>query len=55
MTYDGGGSADTPTNRTLGIYFSYALQPWGPWSAPQLIYNKYRDGGDGVFIFDART
>lgn len=54
MTYDGGRSADTPVNHSTGIYFSYASQPWGPWSIPQLIYNKYRDGGDGVFIFDVK-
>jgi hypothetical protein len=48
MTYDGGRSAE----HTTGIYFTYAAQPWGPWSTPQLIFNKLRDGGSGVFIHD---
>ena len=52
MTYDGGRSTNTKTNRTTGIYFSFAQQPWGPWSKPQLIFNKFRDGADGVFIHD---
>jgi hypothetical protein len=52
MTYDGGRSPNSKTNRTTGIYFSFAQQPWGPWSAPQLIFNKFRDGADGVFIHD---
>jgi hypothetical protein len=52
MTYDGGRSTNTKTNHTTGIYFSFAQQPWGPWSAPQLIFNKFRDGADGVFIHD---
>jgi hypothetical protein len=52
MTYDGGRSGDSRTNHTTGVYFSYASQPWGPWSKPQLIFNKLRDGGSGVFIHD---
>jgi hypothetical protein len=52
MTYDGGRSPNTKTNRTTGIYFSFAQQPWGPWGPPQLIFNKFRDGADGVFIHD---
>jgi len=52
MTYDGGRSTETKSNRTTGIYFSFAPQPWGPWSRPQLIFNKFRDGADGVFIHD---
>jgi hypothetical protein len=55
MTYDGGRSADTPTLHTTGVYFSYASQPWGPWSTPQLIFNKLRDGGSGVFIYNANN
>jgi hypothetical protein len=55
MTYDGGRSPDTKTLHTTGVYFSYAPQPWGPWSTPQLIFNKFRDGGDGVFIYNANT
>jgi hypothetical protein len=52
MTYDGGRSADTATKHTTGVYFSYAPEPWGPWAKPQLIFNKLRDGGSGVFIHD---
>lgn len=48
MTYDGGRNA---TN-TDGIYFTCATQPWGPWSAPQLIFNAYRDRGFGQFIYN---
>ena len=55
MTYDGGRSAETKSNKTTGVYFSYAQQPWGPWSTPQLIFNKDRDHGLGVFIHDAST
>ncbi len=50
MTYDGG-----PTPNTSGIYFCSAPEPWGPWSAPQLIFNKKRDGGVGVFIHELST
>lgn len=46
MTYDGGRQSE----KTRGVYFAYATQPWGPWSAPQLIYNDVRDKGFGVFI-----
>ncbi len=53
MTYDGGRAAESAANHTEGVYFSYAPQPWGPWSKPQLIFNKIRDGGEGVFIYDA--
>jgi hypothetical protein len=55
MTYDGGRSAETPKNKTTGVYFSYARQPWGPWSTPQLIFNKSRDNGLGVFNYDSST
>src|SRR5262249_30097179 len=40
------------SNATTGIYFTYAQQPWGPWATPQLIFNKKRDQGGGVFIHD---
>ena len=50
MTYDGG-----VTPATSGIYFSSAAAPWGPWSTPQLIFNKKRDNGVRVFIHDAST
>ncbi len=49
ITYDGGRSTVPKTNYT-GIYFSYAAQPWGPWSTPQMIFNPTRDHGFGVFI-----
>ena len=48
MTYDGGRQS----TKTAGVYFTYAQQPWGPWSTPQLIFNNARDGGQGVFIHD---
>ncbi len=47
MTYDGGRNDP----QTTGIYFTYAMQPWGPWAKPQLIFNGARDHGDGVFIY----
>ena len=50
MTWDGGRQSPA----TTGIYFSAASAPWGPWSAPQLIYNActaHRYGeGYGDFI-----
>ena len=48
MTYDGGRQSSA----TAGVYFSYAEQPWGPWSQPQLIFNPRRDGALGRFIHD---
>ncbi len=48
MTYDGGRQSED----TTGIYFSYAADPWGPWSKPQLIFQAQRDHGFGVFIHD---
>jgi hypothetical protein len=53
MTYDGGRSANSAQLHTTGIYFSSAPAPWGPWITPQLIFNSVRDGGLGVFIYDA--
>jgi Domain of unknown function (DUF4185) len=55
MSYDGGRSAETPKTKTTGVYFAYAQQPWGAWSTPQLIFNKARDNGLGVFIYDPST
>src|SRR5208282_4755496 len=43
MTYDGGRGTGPLKTQTTGDYFSYAPQPWGPWTTPQLIFNKYRD------------
>jgi len=48
MTYDGGRQSQA----TVGVYFSYARDPCGPWSEPQLIFNPRRDPGVGSFIHD---
>ena len=48
MTYDGGRQSPA----TGGVYFTYAADPWGPWSEPQLIFNPKRDGAVGKFIHD---
>ena len=54
MTYNGGENTGKQLEtQTKGVYFCYAPQPWGPWSTPQLIFNQFRDGGEGVFIYDA--
>jgi uncharacterized protein (TIGR03437 family) len=47
MTFDGGRGSTT----TTGTYFTYAPQPWGPWSTPQRIFNDCRDKALGNFIF----
>jgi hypothetical protein len=47
MTYDGGRNTSTP-GKTRGVYFTYAPQPWGPWAAPQLIFNDSRDNAYGL-------
>jgi uncharacterized protein (TIGR03437 family) len=47
MIYDGGRGAVL----TTGMYFTYAPQPWGPWSKPQLVFNDCRDKGFGNFVF----
>jgi uncharacterized protein DUF4185 len=46
MTYDSRGPA------TAGILFSYAPNPWGPWSAAQVLFNAQRNGALGKFIHD---
>jgi len=38
-----------------GIYMRVATQPWGPWSAPQTIFNAKRDDGLCHFIHRAVT
>lgn len=38
MTYD----SRPPAQR--GILFTYSTTPWGPWSAPQIVFNAFRDG-----------
>lgn len=53
MIYKGGENVETGKHATKGIYFSYAPQPWGPWTIPQFIFNEFRDGGEGVFIYNA--
>jgi uncharacterized protein (TIGR03437 family) len=47
MTFDGGRNS----SGTTGVYFTYAPQPWGPWSRPQLVFNACRDKAFGNFIF----
>jgi uncharacterized protein (TIGR03437 family) len=47
MMFDGGRASPS----TNGMYFTYAPQPWGPWAAPQLVFNDCRDNGLGNFIF----
>jgi uncharacterized protein (TIGR03437 family) len=44
----------TPQNLN-GIYMRFAQQPWGPWGAPQTIFNGQRDRGDCFFIHRAVT
>jgi hypothetical protein len=51
MTFDGGRHTSDKT-ATVGVYFCYAAQPWGPWSTPQLIFNATRDNGFGNFMFN---
>jgi Domain of unknown function (DUF4185) len=43
---------DTPAN-PRGVYMRTAVQPWGPWSAPQTIFNPVTDGGYCHFIHRA--
>jgi len=47
MIFDNTGK----TNPNSGMYLTYAAQPWGPWSQPQLIFNACRDNGYGRFMF----
>jgi Domain of unknown function (DUF4185) len=47
-------SINTPAN-PRGIYMRVAQQPWGPWSAPQTIFNPMRDGGLCHFMHRAVT
>jgi hypothetical protein len=49
MTYD--SRAPAPS----GILFSYSKTPWGPWSAPQIIFNPVRDGALGKFIHNPQA
>ena len=43
---------DMPAN-PRGIYMRTAVQPWGPWSAPQTIFNPVTDEGYCHFIHRA--
>jgi hypothetical protein len=36
-----------------GVYMRFAQQPWGPWGAPQTIFNAARDRGHCFFIHRA--
>jgi hypothetical protein len=38
-------------NPKVGIYMREADQPWGPWSAPRLIWNAVTDGGHDTFMY----
>jgi hypothetical protein len=35
-----------------GIALRSALMPWGPWLAPQLIFNSLREGAQGKYMFE---
>ena len=35
-----------------GVVMRYAPEPWGPWSAPELVWQPGRDPGYGDFIYD---
>jgi len=49
-------NCNNPTaTQPRGIYMRTAQQPWGPWSAPQTIFNPQRDGGYCNFIHRAVT
>jgi hypothetical protein len=48
MLYD---CSDQTSANLPGIYMRTAPQPWGPWSAPQTIFNATRDKGICVFIY----
>jgi Domain of unknown function (DUF4185)/TIR domain len=48
MTYDS-------REPTIGILFSYSRTPWGPWSAPQVLFNAIRDGAYGKFIHNPQA
>lgn len=48
-------STNNSTLNPRGIYMRVAPQPWGPWSAPQTIFNPVRDDGLCFFIHRAVT
>jgi uncharacterized protein (TIGR03437 family) len=45
---------ETPDN-PKGVYMRFAPQPWGPWGAPQTIFNDTRDRGTCFFMHRAVT
>lgn len=47
--------ADVTPQNLNGIYMRFAEEPWGPWGAPQTIYNGTRDRGDCYFVHRAVT
>jgi len=42
--------ADKTATTISGVYMRFAPQPWGPWGAPQTIFNGERDRGLCFFI-----
>jgi uncharacterized protein (TIGR03437 family) len=46
---------DKTTANLGGVYMRFAQQPWGPWGAPQTIFNGERDHGVCYFIHRAVT
>jgi uncharacterized protein (TIGR03437 family) len=46
---------DKTTSNMGGVYMRFASQPWGPWGAPQTIFNADRDRGHCFFIHRAVT
>lgn len=45
--------SNNSTSNLRGIYMRTAPQPWGPWSAPETIFNPDRDNGFCYFIHRA--
>jgi uncharacterized protein (TIGR03437 family) len=46
---------DRTTANVSGVHMRFAPQPWGPWGAPQTIFNSDRDRGHCFFIHNAVT
>jgi len=42
--------SNVTTSNLSGFYLRFASQPWGPWGAPQTIFNAQRDRGICRFI-----
>lgn len=53
MTYDAGWRDGSQV--TNGIYFTYANEPWGPWTTPQLIFEKAREQALTNYIHQPNT